>query len=107
MPLSKANLSEEINVLFDSGVGKDPENLADRLHVLGDESLQDVKLKLKLRGWFTSNQTLVSRIFLPLWSRLRICHTKGPFCEDTSTCNLFAGLGSAYFLGPICCIDTP
>ncbi|CAL5224925.1 g7694 [Coccomyxa viridis] len=59
VPLSRANLSEEINVLFDSGAGKDPENIAGRLHVLGDESLQDVKLKLKLRGWFTSNQTLV------------------------------------------------
>ena len=68
MPLSKANLSEEINVLFDSGAGKDPENLAGRLHVLGDESLQDVKLKLKLRGWFTSNQTLVS-LFLLLLSK--------------------------------------
>lgn len=66
VPLSKPNLSEEINVLFDSGAGKDPENLAGRLHVLGDESLQDVKLKLKLRGWFTSNQTLVSLLSLVL-----------------------------------------
>lgn len=60
MPLSKAGLSEEINVLFDSGAGTGPQSFADRLHVLTDEALQDVKLSLKLRGWFTSNQTLVS-----------------------------------------------
>ena len=60
MPLSKAGLSEEINVLFDSGAGMGPQSFADRLHVLTDEALQDVKLSLKLRGWFTSNQTLVS-----------------------------------------------
>lgn len=60
MPVSKTSLLEEINVLFDSGGGTDPEHIADRLHVLTDEALKDVKLSLKLRGWFTSNQTLVS-----------------------------------------------
>ncbi len=64
VPLSKANLSGEINVLFDAGAGAEPENLVDRLHVFADETLQDVKLRLKLRGWFTSNQTLVSLLNL-------------------------------------------
>jgi len=70
VPLSKASLSSEINVLFDAGAGAEPENLVDRLHVFADETLQDVKLRLKLRGWFTSNQTLVSLLNLP-WST---CH---------------------------------
>ena len=74
MPLSRANLSEEINVLFDSGAGKNPENLANRLHVLGDDSLQDVKLKLKLRGWFTSNQTLVSLLLLVFFEHAQESH---------------------------------
>ena len=47
-------------MLIDSGAGADPEHLAERLHVLSNEALKDVKLSLKLRGWFTSNQTLVS-----------------------------------------------
>ena len=47
-------------MLIDSGAGADPDHLAERLHVLSNEALKDVKLSLKLRGWFTSNQTLVS-----------------------------------------------
>ncbi len=47
-------LSGEINVLVETS------DAPDRLHVLTEEALNDVTLKLKLKGWFTTNQTLVS-----------------------------------------------
>lgn len=47
-------LSGEINVIIETS------DAPDALHVLTEEALNDVTLKLKLKGWFTTNQTLVS-----------------------------------------------
>ncbi|CAL8472363.1 g11906 [Coccomyxa elongata] len=46
-------LSGEINVIIETS------DAPDALHVLTEEALNDVTLKLKLKGWFTTNQTLV------------------------------------------------
>ena len=79
-------------MLIDSGTGADPEHLAERLHVLSNEALKDVKLSLKLRGWFTSNQTLVRLAFrlkgMPSISDLQLqysCTTvAGTICAASS-----------------------
>lgn len=58
----------------------------DRLHVLTEEALNDVTLKLKLKGWFTTNQTLVST------SNLKICHVfPSPFSLSPRSIGIFAG----------------
>ena len=79
-------------MLIDSGTGADPEHLAERLHVLSNEALKDVKLSLKLRGWFTSNQTLVRLAFrlkgMPSISDLQLQHlcttVAGTICAASS-----------------------